>query len=165
MSSNRPPIPVRAGFLRLFLPDTTPATTWWICSSEIEQIEELSVGGGTAIALKDGGDFYVDATTEELLEACERARAGDAAAKIIADLREEVRVLQNALDEEHKQNEDLSRWLRDAQQRANELDKQVNNGADRTEKRDTEGTTTYEEPPWKRAGYRTYFDWVRDSST
>jgi hypothetical protein len=160
MSSNRPPIPVRAGFLRLVLPDTTPATTWWICASEIEQIEELSVGGRTAIALN--GDFYVDATTEEVLEACERARAGDAAAKIIADLREDVRVLQNALDEERERNEDLSRWLRDAQQRANELDKQVNNGADRTEKRDTEGT---EEPPWKRAGYRTYFDWVRGSST
>ncbi len=127
MSSNRPPIPVRAGFLRLVLPDTTPATTWWICSSEIEQIEELSVGGGTAIALKDGGDFYVDATTEEILEACERARAGDATAKIIANLREEVLGLQGALDEERERNKDLSRWLRDAQQRANEYDKQINN--------------------------------------
>lgn len=103
MSSNRPPIPVRAGFLRLVLPDTTPATTWWICASEIEQIEELSVGEGTAIALKDGGDFYVDATTEEVLEACERARAGDAAAKIIADLREEVARLCEIIDDLREQ--------------------------------------------------------------
>lgn len=126
MSSNRPPIPVRAGFLRLVLPDTTPATTWWICASEIEQIEELSVGEGTAIALKDGGDFYVDATTEEVLEACERARAGDTAAKIIADLREEVRCLQEALDEEREALTETRLWLRDAQKRANELDRQLN---------------------------------------
>ena len=100
MSSNRPPIPVRAGFLRLVLRSKL-VTTWWICASEIEQIEELS--GGTAIALKDGGDFYVDATTEEVLEACERARAGDAAAKIIADLREEVARLCETIDDLREQ--------------------------------------------------------------
>lgn len=40
---------------------------------------------------------------------------------------DEVRILQEALDEERERNKDLSRWLRDAQQRANELDKQINN--------------------------------------
>lgn len=103
MSNNRPPIPVRAGFLRLVLPDTTPATTWWICSSEIERIEELSVGGGTAIALKDGGDFYVDATTEELLDACERARRPEDATKVIADLRAEIAHLQGTIDDLREQ--------------------------------------------------------------
>lgn len=108
MSSNRPPIPVRAGFLRLVLRSKL-VTTWWICASEIEQIEELSVGGGTTIALKDGGDFYVDATTEELLEACELARAGDAAAKIIADLREEVaRLCETIADLREQIDEELN---------------------------------------------------------
>lgn len=40
---------------------------------------------------------------------------------------EEVWGLQKALEEERERNKDLSRWLRDAQQRANELDKQINN--------------------------------------
>ena len=132
MSSNRPPIPVRAG--RIGLRRHGDNYLVWVPESEICMIADYGPDRGPdrgpAVRLREDPAWRapIDATTEELLEACELARAGDAAAKIIADLREEVRVLQNALDEEHKQNEDLSRWLRDAQQRANELDKQVNNG-------------------------------------
>ena len=127
MSSNRPPIPVRAG--RIGLRRHGDNYLVWVPESEICMIADYGPDRGPAVRLREDPTRLtpIDATTEEILEACELARAGDAAAKIIADLREEVRVLQNALDEEHKQNEDLSRWLRDAQQRANELDKQVNN--------------------------------------
>jgi len=49
------------------------------------------------------------------------------AARVTSSPGEEVQCLQEALDEERERNKDLSRWLRDAQQRANELDKQINN--------------------------------------
>ena len=126
MSSNRPPIPVRAGRIGLRRHgDNYPV---WVPESEIFMIADRGSDRGPAVRLREDPTTLtpIDATTEELLEACERARAGDAAAKIIADLREEVRCLQEALDEEREALTETRLWLRDAQKRANELDRQLN---------------------------------------
>lgn len=123
MSSNRPPIPVRAGRIGLRRHgDNYPV---WVPESEIFMIADRGPDRGPAVRLREDRLTPIDATTEEILEACELARAGDAA-KIIADLREEVRCLQEALHEEREALTETRLWLRDAQKRANELDRQLN---------------------------------------
>jgi hypothetical protein len=124
MSSNRPPIPVRAG--RIGLRRHGDNYLVWVPESEICMIADRGPDRGPAVRLREERLTPIDATTEEVLEACERARAGDAAAKIIANLREEVRCLQEALDEEREALTETRLWLRDAQKRANELDRQLN---------------------------------------
>ncbi len=126
MSSNRPPIPVRAG--RIGLRRHGDNYLVWVPESEICMIADYGPDRGPAVRLREDPTRLtpIDATTEEILEACELARAGDAAAKIIADLREEVRCLQEALHEEREALTETRLWLRDAQKRANELDRQLN---------------------------------------
>ena len=103
MSSNRPPIPVRAGRIGLRRHgDNYPV---WVPESEIFMIADRGSDRGPAVRLREDPTTLtpIDATTEELLEACERARAGDAAAKIIADLREEVARLCETIDDLREQ--------------------------------------------------------------
>ena len=127
MSNDRPPIPVRAGRLELpFHEDhKTIFCKKWVKEDDIISVREE--GSFAALELLTSEpEVVVGATVEEVIEACERARAGDTAAKIIADLREEVRCLQEALDEEREALTETRLWLRDAQKRANELDRQLN---------------------------------------
>lgn len=101
MSSDRPPIPVRAGRIGLRRHgDNYPV---WVPESEIFMIADRGPDRGPAVRLREERLTPIDATTEELLDACERARAGDAAAKIIADLREEVARLCETIDDLREQ--------------------------------------------------------------
>jgi len=103
MSNNRPPIPVCAG--RLELPPHEDHKTIfrrkWIKDDIIAVRKE---GNFAALELLTSErEVVVGATVEEVLEACERARAGDATAKVIADLRGEVRNLQEIIDDLREQ--------------------------------------------------------------
>jgi hypothetical protein len=110
MSSNRPPIPVRAG--RLELPSHEDHKT--IFCKKGNAVGKIC-GVPLIISVREEGSFaalelltsepevVVGATVEEVIEACERARAGDTAAKIIADLREEVARLCETIDDLREQ--------------------------------------------------------------
>jgi len=108
MSNDRPPIPVRAG--RLELPPHEDHKTIfrrkWIKEDDIIAVRKE--GNFAALELLTSErEVVVGATVEEVLEACERARAGDATAKVIADLRGEVRNLQEIIDDLREQLREL----------------------------------------------------------
>ena len=99
MSNNRPPIPVRAG--RIGLRRHGENYTVWVPESEIFMIDDR----GPAVRLREDPTRLtpIDATTEELLDACERARRPEDAATVIADLRAEIVHLQGTIDDLREQ--------------------------------------------------------------